>query len=68
MQAAARHHMPATRLLVSQSGATTAIRIDADQPLTWAGSQQVTTATTQTSLTPYDNAFRKFFRLVGRTV
>jgi endonuclease/exonuclease/phosphatase family metal-dependent hydrolase len=64
----ARGNLPQTRLLVSQSGLTSALRIDADQPAVYSSSKLPTSAQVWTSKATYDGAFRRFFLLVGREI
>ncbi len=63
-----RGNLPQTRLLVSQSGITAAVRIDADQPAVYSAAAALTTARIWTSKTIYDGAFKRFFLLVGREI
>jgi endonuclease/exonuclease/phosphatase family metal-dependent hydrolase len=56
-----------TMLLISQSGATLGLRIDTDQDVTYVnGAKKASTAKINTSKQKYDEAFKQFFRLVGR--
>jgi endonuclease/exonuclease/phosphatase family metal-dependent hydrolase len=61
-----RGNLPATRLLVSQSGITSALRIDSDGPAVFSAAKALMTAQVWTSQTTYDGAFKRFFKLVGR--
>jgi endonuclease/exonuclease/phosphatase family metal-dependent hydrolase len=61
-----RGNLPQTRLLVSQSGITSALRIDADAPMVFSSGKALTTARVWTSQSTYDGAFKRFFMLVGR--
>jgi len=63
-----RGNLPQTRLLISQSGLTKALRIDADQPLVFSAAKELTTAQVWTSQATYDGAFKRFFLLVGREI
>jgi endonuclease/exonuclease/phosphatase family metal-dependent hydrolase len=63
-----RGKLPQTRLLISQSGVTTALRIDADGPAVFSAAKTLTTAQVWTSQATYDGAFKRFFLLVGREV
>jgi hypothetical protein len=63
-----RGNLPQTRLLVSQSGISEAIRIDADAPMVFSSGKTLTTARIWTSQTIYDGAFKRFFMLVGREI
>jgi endonuclease/exonuclease/phosphatase (EEP) superfamily protein YafD len=63
-----RGNLPETRLLVSQSGVTTALRIDLDVPMVYSTAGTLSTARVWTSQRSYDGAFTRFFRLVGRSV
>jgi endonuclease/exonuclease/phosphatase (EEP) superfamily protein YafD len=64
----ARGNLPETRLLISQSGLTRALRIDADVPMVYTTARTLSTARVWTTQRSYDGAFTRFFRLVGRTV
>jgi len=61
-----RGNLPQTRLLVSQSGISEAVRIDADAPMVFSSGKSLTTAQVWTSKSTYDGAFKRFFLLVGR--
>jgi hypothetical protein len=61
-----RGNLPQTRLLVSQSGVTEAVRIDADGPMVFSASHTLMSAKIWTSQATYDGAFKRFFKLVGR--
>ncbi len=61
-----RGNLPQTRLLVSESGVTSAVRIDADMPAVFSTAHALSTAQVWTSQATYDGAFRRFFLLVGR--
>ena len=63
-----RGNLPQTRLLVSQSGITEAVRIDADAPMVFSSGRALTTARVWMSQTIYDGAFKRFFMLVGREI
>ncbi len=63
-----RGNLPQTRLLVSQSGTSEAIRIDADAPMVFSSGKALTTARVWVSQTIYDGAFKRFFMLVGREI
>jgi hypothetical protein len=63
-----RGNLPQTRLLISQSGLTSALRIDADGPMVFSSGSTLTTAQIWTSQATYDGAFRRFFLLVGREI
>jgi endonuclease/exonuclease/phosphatase family metal-dependent hydrolase len=63
-----RGNLPQTRLLVSQSGVTAAIRMDVDQPAVFSTAHSLTNAKVWTSQATYDGAFRRFFLLVGREI
>ncbi len=63
-----RGKLPQTRLLISQSGVTKALRIDADGPMVFSAGNTLTTATIWTSQAYYDGAFVRFFKLVGREI
>lgn len=58
--------VPETRLLVSRSGATTALRIDSDQPAAFVTARNSTTAEVMTRKGAYDSAYRLFLSMVGR--
>ena len=61
-----RGNLPQTRLLISQSGVTKALRIDADGPMVFSAGHVLMAAKIWTSQAPYDGAFKRFFKLVGR--
>jgi hypothetical protein len=61
-----RGNLPGTRLLISQSGVTKALRIDADSPMVFSAGRSLMTAQIWTSQATYDGAFKRFFKLVGR--
>jgi endonuclease/exonuclease/phosphatase family metal-dependent hydrolase len=62
-----RNKVPPTMLLISQSGATRALRIDTDRDLTYLnGAKKPSTARINNAQDKYDEEFRQFFRLVGR--
>jgi endonuclease/exonuclease/phosphatase family metal-dependent hydrolase len=63
-----RGNLPQTRLLISQSGVTQALRIDSDGPLVYSSGSALTTAKVWTSQATYDGAFTRFFKLVGREI
>lgn len=63
-----RGSLPASRVLISQAGVTSALRIDIDQPLVYSTDRTLTTARVWTAQQSYDGAFIRFFRLVGREV
>jgi hypothetical protein len=63
-----RGSLPQSRLLISRSGLTSALRIDIDQPLVYSTATTPTNARVWTSQQAYDGAFVRFFRLVGREV
>jgi hypothetical protein len=63
-----RGNLPQTRLLVSTSGITEAVRIDADAPMVFSSGKALTTARVWTSQSIYDGAFKRFFMLVGREI
>jgi endonuclease/exonuclease/phosphatase family metal-dependent hydrolase len=61
-----RGNLPQTRLLVSRSGVTDAVRMDVDMPAVFSTSKSLTHARVWTSKATYDGAFKRFFLLVGR--
>ncbi len=61
-----RGKLPQTRLLVSESGITQAVRMDIDVPMVFSTAHTLTTARIWTSQATYDGAFKRFFKLVGR--
>ncbi len=61
-----RGNLPQTRLLVSRSGVSTAVRMDIDMPSVFSTAHTLTTARVWTSKATYDGAFKRFFMLVGR--
>ena len=61
-----RGNLPETRLLVSRSGVTDAVRMDVDMPAVFSTSTSLTHARVWTSKATYDGAFKRFFLLVGR--
>ena len=63
-----RGKLPQTRLLVSQSGISEAVRIDADAPMVFSSGKTLTTARVWVSQATYDGAFKRFFMLVGREI
>jgi endonuclease/exonuclease/phosphatase family metal-dependent hydrolase len=63
-----RGSLPQSRVLISRSGLTSALRIDIDQPLVYSTATIPTTARVWTTQQAYDGAFVRFFRLVGREV
>jgi endonuclease/exonuclease/phosphatase family metal-dependent hydrolase len=63
-----RGKLPGTRVLISQSGLTKALRIDIDEPMVYSTARTLTTARVMTTQNAYDGAFLRFFRLVNRTV
>ena len=63
-----RGNLPQTRLLVSQSGVTAAVRMDIDMPAVFSTAHSLTTARVWTSQATYDGAFKRFFMLVGREI
>ena len=63
-----RGNLPQTRLLISESGITSAVRIDADAPMVFSSGKALTTAEVWTSQATYDGAFKRFFLLVGREI
>jgi endonuclease/exonuclease/phosphatase family metal-dependent hydrolase len=63
-----RGNLPQTRLLVSQSGVTAAVRMDVDVPSVFSSAHALSTARVWTSQGIYDGAFRRFFLLVGREI
>ena len=63
-----RGKLPQTRLLVSQSGISEAVRIDADAPMVFSSGKALTTARVWVSQATYDGAFKRFFMLVGREI
>ena len=63
-----RGNLPQTRLLVSRSGISEAVRIDADAPMVFSSGKTLTTARVWTSQSTYDGAFKRFFMLVGREI
>jgi endonuclease/exonuclease/phosphatase family metal-dependent hydrolase len=63
-----RGNLPQTRLLISQSGVSKALRIDADGPMVFSAGQTLMTARIWTSQSYYDGAFVRFFKLVGREI
>ena len=63
-----RGNLPQTRLLVSRSGVSEAVRIDADAPMVFSSGKTLTTARVWTSQSTYDGAFKRFFMLVGREI
>jgi endonuclease/exonuclease/phosphatase family metal-dependent hydrolase len=65
-QIESRGNLPQTRLLVSESGISSAVRIDADMPAVFSTAHSLTTAQVWTSKATYDGAFKRFFMLVGR--
>jgi hypothetical protein len=65
---AGRGNLPQTRLLVSKSGITDAVRMDVDQPAVFSTAHTLSTARVWTSKATYDGAFRRFFLLVGREI
>ena len=64
----ARGNLPETRLLISRSGLTTALRVDADVPMVYSTETTLSTARVWTTQRPYDGAFTRFFKLVNRSV
>ena len=63
-----RGKLPQTRLLVSKSGITEAVRMDVDQPAVYSTAHSLTNAQVWTSQATYDGAFKRFFKLVGREI
>ena len=61
-----RGNLPQTRLLVSESGITQAVRMDIDVPMVFSTAHALSTARIWTSQATYDGAFKRFFKLVGR--
>jgi len=57
--------MSPTTVLVSRSGATSAVRVIANRGLDSSAARQRTSARLTTSLTTYNNSFWKFFQLVA---
>ena len=67
-QIESRGNLPQTRLLVSRSGVTDAVRMDVDMPAVFSTSKSLTHARVWTSQATYDGAFKRFFMLVGREI
>jgi endonuclease/exonuclease/phosphatase family metal-dependent hydrolase len=63
-----RGNLPQTRLLISKSGVTEALRMDIDGPMVYSAARTLTTARIWTSQATYDGAFKRFFKLVGREI
>ena len=61
-----RGNLPQTRLLVSESGITQAVRMDIDVPAVFSTAHSSSRAKVWTSQATYDGAFKRFFLLVGR--
>jgi hypothetical protein len=58
---------PAAQLLLSQAGATSTLRIDADQPMANKAARNSTTATISTTASQYSFARDKFLKMAGRS-
>jgi endonuclease/exonuclease/phosphatase family metal-dependent hydrolase len=63
-----RGNLPQTRLLVSESGITQAVRMDVDVPAVFSTAHSYSTVKVWTSQATYDGAFKRFFMLVGREI
>ena len=63
-----RGNLPETRVLISKSGVTEALRIDVDMPMVYSTARSLTTARVWTTQRAYDGAFTRFFKLVNRSV
>lgn len=66
LRIAGKGRLPKTRLLVSRSGATTALRIDSNQAAAFTTARKATVAQVSTRKGAYDFSYNLFLKLVGR--